>query len=206
MRPKRKQLNQMSNEVNELIALKNGSSKAFEAIYKRYSGNLYSLVMTISHGDRYMAEEIVQSTFIKLWETREQINPNKRIRNFLSTIAKNLLINSYQQQTVEHIYHELLLKDHPPIHDTVTEKDIDGKWLEKYIDELIEQLPPSRKRIFILNKKEDLSTTQIAERMKISLSTVETQILLAKKFMQKRIEKDYSKLFSLLLLLINIKY
>jgi RNA polymerase sigma-70 factor (ECF subfamily) len=193
----------MPNEINELLALKNGSSKAFEAIYKQYSGRLYSFVMTISRGNRYMAEEIVQSTFIKLWEVREQVNPNKRILYFLSTIAKNMLMNKYQRQTLEYLYLELLLKE-SPAYDTVTEKDIDRKWLENYVDELIEQLPPARKRIFILSKKEDLSTKQIAEKMNITISTVETQLSLATKFMRKEFEKNYSKLFSLSLLLINV--
>jgi RNA polymerase sigma-70 factor (ECF subfamily) len=196
---------QMYNEVNELIALKNGSNKAFEAIYKRYSGKLYNFIMTISQGDRYMAEEIVQSTFIKLWEVREQINPDKNILYFLSAIAKNMLMNKYQRQTVEYLYQEFSLKEQP-VHDITTEKEIDRKWLEDYLDELIDQLPPSRKRIFILSKKDDLSAKQIAELMKISVSTVETQLSLATKFIRKQVEKNYDKLFMPLFVLINCKW
>jgi RNA polymerase sigma-70 factor (ECF subfamily) len=194
----------MYSDVTEIIALKNGSHKAFEAIYKRYGGKLYNFIMTISQGDRYMAEEVVQSTFIKLWELREQINPEKNILYFLSAIAKNMLMNKYQRQTVEYLYRELLQKEHPT-HDTNTEKEIDRKWLENYLDELIEQLPPSRKKIFILSKKNDLSVKQIAELMQISVSTVETQISLATKFIRKQVEKNYDKLFTLLVLLINFK-
>jgi len=79
----------MSDEVNDLIELKNGSEKAFETIYKRYAGKLYNFIMTISHGNRYMAEEIAQSVFVKLWEIHQQINPEKSILSFLSVIAKN---------------------------------------------------------------------------------------------------------------------
>jgi RNA polymerase sigma-70 factor (ECF subfamily) len=195
---------QMYSEVNELTALKNSSDKAFEAIYKRYGGKLYNFIMTISQGDCYMAEEIVQSTFIKLWEMREQINPEKNILYFLSAIAKNMLMNKYQRQTVEYLYQEFLLKEHPT-HDTTTEKEIDRRCLENYLDELIDQLPPSRKRIFILSKKDDLSTKQIAEMMQISVSTVETQLSLAIKFIRKKVEKNYDKLFTLLVMLINFK-
>ncbi|ULB35040.1 MULTISPECIES: RNA polymerase sigma-70 factor [Proteiniphilum] len=186
----------MSDEVNDLIELKNGSEKAFETIYKRYAGKLYNFIMTISHGDRYMAEEIVQSVFVKLWVIHQQINPEKSILSFLSVIAKNMLLNKYQRQTVEFLYHEYVSKEQP-VHDTVTEKEIDRKWLENYINELIEQLPPSRKRIFILRRKEDLSTRQIAKVMKISVSTVETQLSLATKFIRKEFEKNYDKLFLL---------
>lgn len=193
----------MSNEVNELIALKNGSEKAFETIYNRYAGKLYNFVMTISHGDRYMAEEIVQSTFVRLWEVRAQINPEKSILSFLSVIAKNMLLNKYQRQTVEFLYQQFVLKEQTAF-DTMTEKEIDRKWLEDFVDELIEQLPPARKKIFILRRKDDLSTKQIAEVMQISVSTVETQLSLATKFMREEFEKHYDKLFLFGFVFVNL--
>lgn len=193
----------MFDEVKELNALKGGSDKAFETIYRRYSGKIYNFIMTISRGDTYMAEEIVQSTFIKLWEVREQIEPERSILSYLSTIAKNMLMNKYQRQTVEFLYQQLLLKEQPA-YDTATEKEADRKWLEDYVDELIEQLPPSRKKIFILSRKKELSTKEIAEIMKISVSTVETQLSLATKFIRKQFEKNHDKLFLLSVLFINL--
>ncbi|SFL50153.1 RNA polymerase sigma-70 factor [Proteiniphilum acetatigenes] len=189
----------MFDEVKELRALSNGSDKAFENIYNQYSGKLYNFIMAISHGDRYMAEEIVQATFIKLWEVREQIDTRKSILSYLSTIAKNTLFNKYQRQTVEFLYQQFLLTEQPA-YDTITEKETDRKWLENYVDELIEQLPPSRKKIFILSRKEELSTKEIAQMMHISISTVETQLSLATKFIRKQFEKNYDKLFLLCLL------
>lgn len=193
----------MFDEVKELSSLKSGSDKAFETIYKRYSGKLYNFIMTISQGDTYMAEEIVQSTFIKLWEVRQQIEPERSILSYLSTIAKNMLMNKYQRQTVEFLYQQLLLKEQPA-YDTSTEKETDRKWLEGYVDELIEQLPPSRKQIFILRRKKELSTREIAEIMHISVSTVETQLSLATKFIRKQFEKNYDKLFLLSMIFVNL--
>ena len=191
----------MSDEEKELIALRNGSEKAFGTIYKRYAGKLFNFIMTLSHGDRYTAEEIVQSVFVKLWEVRAQIQPEKSMLSYLSVIAKNMLLNRYQRQTIEFVYQEYILQEQSPF-DTATEKELDRKWLEDFIDELIDQLPPSRKRIFILSRKEDLSTKQIAEIMHISVSTVETQLSLATRFMRRQLEKNYDKLFLLCLTLL----
>jgi len=191
----------MSDEEKELIALRNGSEKAFETIYKRYAGKLYNFIMTLSHGNRYAAEEIVQSVFVKLWEVREQIQPEKSVLSYLSVIAKNMLLNRYQRQTIEFVYQEYIMQEQLPF-DTVTEKELDRKWLQDFIDELIDQLPPSRKRIFILSRKEDLSTKQIAEIMHISVSTVETQLSLATRFMRRQLERNYDKLFLLCLTLL----
>ena len=191
----------MSGEEKELTALKNGSYQAFEAIYNRYAGKLYNFIMTLSHGDCYMAEEIVQSVFIKLWEVHREIDPEKSILSFLSVIAKNMLINKYQRQTMEYLYQEFVQNEEPAC-DTIMEKEIDAKWLEQFIDELIEQLPPSRKRIFILSRKKYLSTKQIAKIMQISVSTVETQLWLAVKFIRKHFEKNFHRLFLLGLILL----
>lgn len=187
---------QMSDEVKELVALKSGSERAFESIYNRYSGKLYNFIMTISQGDSYLAEEMVQSAFIKLWEIREQIDPEKSILSFLSTIAKNMLLNSYKRKTVEFLYQEFITheSDH---HENNVEKEINRKWLEGFVDELIEQLPPSRRQIFILRRKKELSTREIAEQMNISVSTVETQLSLATKYMREMFEKNWDKLFVL---------
>lgn len=193
----------MSGEREDMVALGDGSEKAFESIYDRHAGKLYNFIMTLSHGDRYMAEEVVQSTFVKLWEVRKQVDPEKSIRSYLSTIAKNILLNRYQRQTVEFLYREYLLQEQAS-YDSATEKEIDRKWLENFVDELIQQLPPSRRKIFIMSKKEDLSARQIAEIMHISVSTVETQLSLATQFMRREFEKNYHKLFLLGIAFVNL--
>ncbi len=124
------------DELDDLIALRNGSSRAFEKIYYRYSGKLYNFLMTLSHGDQYLAEEIVQAAFIKLWEVHEEIDPEKSVLFYLSTIAKNLLMNKYQRQTVEFLYQKLLLEEQID-YDNTTEEELDRKWLENFVDELI---------------------------------------------------------------------
>ena len=118
----------MGDEVKMLTALKGGSERAFERLYKQLSGKLYNFIMTLSKGDEYIAEEIVQATFVKLWEIREQVDPQRSIHSFLSVIAKNMLMNRYQRQTVEFVYLEYLQKQGLSS-DSTTEKEIDGKSL-----------------------------------------------------------------------------
>ena len=66
--------------------------------------------MRISGGDSYWAEGIVQRTFVRLWEIHDQVSPDKSLISYLCTIAKNLLMNVYQRQTVEYIYAEYVLE------------------------------------------------------------------------------------------------
>lgn len=181
-----------------LIKLKEDSFQAFEKLYTMYSGKLYNFIMRLSSGNQYMAEEVVQSTFIRIWEVRAKVDPDASFISFLCTIAKNLLMNMYQRQTVEYVYNEYLLKSGVD-RDSQTEDTIDLRFLNDYIDSLAEELPAQRKKIFILSKRQNFTNKEIAEMMGISESTVATQLSLAVKFMREQLMKHYDKVIALLL-------
>ena len=185
------------NEKRLLTELKNGSFHAFERLYNMYSGKLYNIIMRISSGNQYMAEEVVQSAFIRVWEVRERVEPESSFISFLCTIAKNLLMNMYQRQTVEYVYNEYL-KNTGVDRDSQTEESIDLRFLNEYIDSLAEELPAQRKKIFILSKRQNYTNKEIAEMMGISESTVATQLSLAVKFMREQLMKHYDKIVALL--------
>ena len=185
------------NEKRLLTELKNGSFQAFERLYNMYSGKLYNFIMRLSSGNQYMAEEVVQSTFIRIWEVREKVDTNASFISFLCTIAKNLLMNMYQRQTVEYVYNEYL-KNTGVDRDSQTEESIDLRFLNEYIDSLAEELPAQRKKIFILSKRQNYTNKEIAEMMGISESTVATQLSLAVKFMREQLMKHYDKIVALL--------
>ena len=158
------------NEKRLLTELKNGSFHAFERLYNMYSGKLYNFIMRISSGNQYMADEVVQSAFIRVWEVR---------------------------QTVEYVYNEYL-KNTGVDRDSQTEESIDLRFLNEYIDSLAEELPAQRKKIFILSKRQNYTNKEIAEMMGISESTVATQLSLAVKFMREQLMKHYDKIVALL--------
>ena len=185
------------NEKRLLTELKNGSFHAFERLYNMFSGKLYNFIMRISSGNQYMAEEVVQSAFIRVWEVRERVEPESSFISFLCTIAKNLLMNMYQRQTVEYVYNEYL-KNTGVDRDSQTEESIDLRFLNEYIDSLAEELPAQRKKIFILSKRQNYTNKEIAEMMGISESTVATQLSLAVKFMREQLMKHYDKIVALL--------
>ena len=196
----------MKHEYDDIIiGLKSGSFDAFEKIYKLYSGKLYNFVMKISKGDSYWAEEIVQRTFVRLWEIHDQVNPDKSLISYLCTIAKNLLLNIYQRQTVEYIYAEYVLESAQEYSDNNLDEVLDGKLLEKYIDRLAEELPPSRKKIFIMSKRKNLSNKEIALELNISESTVATQLSLALKFMKDKLMNHYGELLIVIIYTVLIK-
>jgi len=188
------------SEKEELELLRNASKNSFEILYHRYSGKLYNFVMKVSKGNSYIAEELVQRTFIKVWETREYINPDKSFISYLCTIAKNMLMNEYEHQTIQFIYEEYI-KVKITDNDYSTEKEVDKKLLEEYIDKLADKLPPKRREIFVLSRKEGFSNKMIANKLNISESTIETQLSKALAFMKSQLQNHYDHILLIIFIL-----
>ncbi|MFA6580445.1 MAG: RNA polymerase sigma-70 factor [Paludibacter sp.] len=187
-------------EKEDLELLKNASMQSFDVLYHRYSGKLYNFAMKLSKGDSYIAEELVQRTFIKVWEARENVNPEKSFISYLCTIAKNMLLNEYEHQTVQFIYEQYVKTNMFDV-DSSTEKEVEKKLLEEYIDKLADKLPPKRRKIFILSRKEGFSNKMIAKHLNISESTIETQLSKALSFMKSQLRNHYDNILLILLIL-----
>ncbi|MDR0833677.1 MAG: RNA polymerase sigma-70 factor [Candidatus Symbiothrix sp.] len=179
-----------TNDSFNLNLLKEGSSLAFEKLYDQYSGKLYNFILRISNGNTYLSEELTQRTFVKIWETRQLIASDKSFFSYLCTIAKNMLLNELEHQTVVYIYQEYF-KQSGSISDYSTEKEINRKMLEEMIDKLAQQLPPARKRIFLLSKNRGYSIKEIAKELNLAESTVQTQLSKALAFMKAQLAKHY---------------
>ncbi|MDR0844571.1 MAG: RNA polymerase sigma-70 factor [Tannerella sp.] len=181
----------MDDERKHINLVKEGSASSFKYLYNVWSGKLYNFVMRISKGEEYLAEEIVQMTFIKVWENRQSLDPDQSFSAYLRTIAKNLLTNIYEHRMQEYIYQENASR--MPASENTTEEDVNYHLLDEYIDTLTEQLPPARKEIFILSRRKFLSNREIALKLNLSENTVESQLTKATAFFHKKFDKNYKK-------------
>ena len=190
----------MNHDTEILIQpLKNNSVRAFDALYLLYSGRLYNFILKISKGDMYMAEEIVQRVFIKIWEERGVLDSQKSFNAFICTIAKNMLMNEYKHQMVEFVYQDYILQINKDESSDGVDK-IEYVFLEKYLNTLIEQLTPARREVYIMNRIDKLTVKEIAQRSGKSEKTIEKQLSEATEFIRRQFSKHYDKLFSLLII------
>jgi RNA polymerase sigma-70 factor (ECF subfamily) len=187
------------NEPDYLRQLKEGSKFAFECLYNRFSGKLYHFIFRVTRGNTWQTEELVQRTFIKVWENRERINPDKPFISYLCAIAKNMLLNELEHQAVEFVFREYI-KQNETVEACSTDEAIDLKFLEELFDELASRLPPARKQIFLLRKQKDYSVKEIANELNLAETTVQTQLSKALVFMKE----ELSKYYFLILMIISI--
>jgi len=187
----------MKEEINNdrvlLEKLKSGNVACFELLYSKYSGKLYNYVLSLSKGDFYLAEEIVQNVFVKIWEIRQHINTEGSFNSFVYTVGRNMFLNVVKSRLQEHLYHDYVV-DHEAVLDNSVEKEIEYKMLEEQINRLIEQLPPARRNIYILSRVKNLPNKEIAALLDISENTVESQLNKATQFMRKNLLPYYSVL------------
>ena len=71
----------MKTNEEILLGVKRGDASDFELLYARYKEKLHNFILAVSNYDYYLTEEVVQITFVKIWETRECLANITAMRN-----------------------------------------------------------------------------------------------------------------------------
>ena len=161
------------SDTDLILALKEGNLKAFNQVFDRYAKRLYRFSMGYLKSAEN-AEEIVQEVFLKIWHNREELIVQKSFDSYLFTIAKNGILNTIRKSKSEQAY--LNYAKLYPGKDVLLDQELDFKELKKAYQEAIAQLSPRRKEIFLLSREQSLSNAEIAQKMNISVKTVENQM------------------------------
>jgi RNA polymerase sigma-70 factor (ECF subfamily) len=174
-----------SDQINFVVPLKNGNRDAFNQLFNCYSQKLYCFARGYLKSEEE-AEEIVQETFLKLWERKDYLNPELSVHAYLFKIAYNLiqknLIRKFKDEALKHdLADELVDFDHK------TSNALNYHFLLDHISLLIDKLPPRQKEIIVLRKLENYSTKDIAERLSISVKTVEAHLTAALKYLKEHL-------------------
>ena len=180
-------------EENRLFERINKSDqKAFEILFHNYYKILCLFASKLIHDD-VAAEEIVQDFFVKLWEKREQITIETSVKNYFFRSVKNYSLNFIQHNKTKIAHAQNLLSE---VDNNFSDDNIypEPDLFEK-IEESINSLPEKRREIFRLSRQEGLKYQEIAQKLNISIKTVETQMSLAIKTLRDKL-KNYTTFFS----------
>lgn len=167
--------------------IKKGDEKAFEILFHKYYGILSSFATKIIKND-VAAEEIVQDFFVKLWEKREQLFIETSLHNYLFRSIKNLCLNFIQHNKTKIRHAQMVLSE---VESNLSDSNYPEVDLFVKIEESINSLPEKRQEIFRLSRKDGLKYHEIAQKLNISIKTVETQMSLAIKTLREKL-KNYS--------------
>lgn len=166
--------------------IKKGDEKAFERLFRTYYSHLCLFAENYVR-NQAEAEEIVQDMFVRLWENRNRITIATSVKNYLFRSVKNRCLNFLQHKKIETRYAEKLLFEAEQ--STPDDTDIIESGLLHKIEETINSMPQKRQEIFRLSREEGLKYREIAEKLDISVKTVETHMGLAIKTLRDKLNQ-----------------
>jgi RNA polymerase sigma-70 factor (ECF subfamily) len=174
-----------------------GDHAAFDEIYYRHAATLLTTA-TRKLGSQEKAKEIVQEVFVKLFLSRQDVQHFDNIGGYLSTILKRKIINQLRDELI-HQRHHIIYQNNQREVDDLASSYTEYKELDTKIHMALTTLPPQCKQAFILSRYENLSYREIAEKMEISIKTVEMHISNALKILRTEL-KDYQLLLMVIAL------
>jgi len=163
--------------VNTIAALKQGNLLVFNEVYYSWHKRIYYFILRKTKSP-FIAEEVVQLTFIKFWNYRENLADDLDVQLQLFRIARTTLIDFLRKETV---YKEKVI--HVIERYTLPADDLLGKLAEKELQHklahVLEEMPPMRRKVFEMSRFKGMSHQQIAQELSLSSRTVESHIFQA---------------------------
>lgn len=189
--------------TSPLHSIRSGDEKAFEQLFK------IQYPILCGYARKYLddidqAEEIVQEMFFNFWQKKEKMEINISLEAYLFRSVRNACLNYLKHLKIREQYKLAnnleIRKKELEIHDNVVALELQDK-----IENIIDQLPPERKKIFKMSRYDELKYKEIGEKLNISVKTVEAQMSKALKYLRVHLS-DYLSLFIIFILknLINI--
>lgn len=174
------------DEAEELTLLARGDEHAFAKLYNRYKNRVFTTAMRYLKV-RELAQEVVQETFLKVWELRATFGTVKNAEAYIFTMARNRTLTHLKKLTNDQAAQVQYAV-------TNTRREVAGgqELLEEENDRILEQtlglLTPQQRKVYALSREEGLSHQAIAERLNISTNTVNNHIKDSLKVMRRRLQ------------------
>lgn len=189
------------NEKTLIKEMQSGDSLAFEKLYLKYATSISSHLLFILKSPEW-AQEVLQETFMTIWEQKENIDIDKCFRSYLFKIATNKTYKLFRKAANDNAYRSKMLKileeGYSPIETYIYTKEN-----EILVQNLLNKMPERQREVFILFKFEGYSYKEISKRIGISHSTINTHINRSNQFIKKQLLTNPEYLSLILPILFN---
>lgn len=148
----------------------------FEVLFRKNHKFLCMIAMDYVH-DQFIAEDLVQEFFIDFWQRRDLINLTTSFEAYARRAVKYKSIDYLRKTatTEKRIAMLTILEEQDAIPEENNDQELQHQRYIKIV-EMVQSLPPDRRKIFMLHAMDKLSYAQIAEKQSISINTVKTQL------------------------------
>lgn len=173
-------------------AVQRGEEQAFSALYYKYYLPLCRKAFR-RIPEEMRVEEIVQDVFVALWNKADTLDATGNVSAWLYATLRNKVLHELRTESTRLKYKERLATLIPHEEHALYDSQIDAKLANERIMLTIDTLPAQCRQAFVLHRFESLSYREIADRMGISVKTVEKHIGRALAILRQELsEFDYS--------------
>ena len=166
----------------------NFNQDQFIELFRKNHRFLYMIAMRYVQ-DQDVANDLVQDFFINYWEKRQD-SVKVSFEAYASRSIKNRCISYLRsKQTDNKRIDKFGAETYTEVDDEERARDLDT--LRFLVFKAIDQLPPERKKIMLLNGKEGLSNQQIADQLGISTHTVKSQLVKGYAFIRQQVKHEH---------------
>jgi RNA polymerase sigma factor (sigma-70 family) len=161
---------------SQLVVLyQSGNEEAFEMLLHRHKSRVYTAIYLIVK-DRYVAEDLLQETFIKVINTVKsgRYNEEGKFLPWVSRVAHNLAIDHFRRNKR---YPEIVLEDGSKVFNSMSfaEESFETAQLvrdtKSRLRDLVKELPEEQKQVLIMRHFLEMSFQEIADRTGVSINT-----------------------------------
>ena len=177
-----------------ICMIKKGDQTAFRVLYDNYKDKLYFFCLKYVKSEE-LARDILQETFIKIWNIRDKLDDNQNFDAFIFKLIKNSLVNYLKSEKIRRKHENEVLKEHLMVTNE-TEDYVVYNDYNRLLAEAINAMPLKRKEVYILSRYSGLSYDEIAQNLNISPNTVEIHIGKALRDIRSFIKKHNIDEFS----------
>lgn len=163
------------------------NANAIETLFREHYEGLSRYAFSILK-DQEEAEDVVQKLFVKLWEKRNDLEIWKDIKSYLYRSTYNASLNEIKR-IKRHTLYETSDKENAFQSDHDASSKVMNEELEKHIESAIQSLPTKCGEVFRLSRFKEYSYKEIAEKLDISVKTVENHMGKALKLMREELEE-----------------
>jgi len=165
--------------------------KMFKRIYYENYNDLCVFLLNYTN-DRDLIKDIVQETFLKIWNSRHKISISTSLKNYLRKSVYNNFIDNYRIQKKRNFLLEAYYKDIVDEH-FETDTDIINEMIDT-LNMCIDKLPKKCKEVLILSKIKGFKFKELSKKLKISKKTIEGHTTRAYAFLKDCLKKSHPSL------------
>ena len=177
------------NEERYVAALKEGSREAFTMLYNLYADRLYSFAL-VQTKSKQMAEDVVQDTFLKLWNNRTNLNCYGNVQALVFTMARNLIIDAFRRQ-VANIDIEAYFNLHEALPSTASpEESLYFNETKEHLEQAKAKLSNKECKIYEMSREQNMPIKKIAQTLNLSPQTVKNYLTSTLKVFRSQLRRE----------------